>query len=973
MRKALLIALIACMAVCSSVAIAACGKNSYPDYREPAGGVISGPTAGDEFSGNYVVSVVSAGGLPLNGVKVTAKQNGVPVISGMSIGGKVQFTIDPGEYELEVDESTLPEGYYVPEGKEYALAADKAEATVAIPSKIITASSTVVSSYSLGDVIHDFVYTNSDGSKLTLEQAMEGKSAVILNFWYVNCSWCVIEFPYLNESYSQFSDKVSVVALSVQDSVASIAQFKEEKGLSFNMGYDMSKITSKFGVTAFPTTVVVDRYGVIAAIHSEAITNLADWNSLFNTYTSDDYTQTGVSSGTGDDEGDTAEYAKPDSGLKMGDSEQIIGILSGDGAVGKITNVHSETNEDADYAWPWIIDSDSDGDYITASNSNVHYSFAIIYFDISLKAGETFSFEYFTDTEVDNDVLYVIDDTNQLSLGAFSGDTKGWITVENVYTADRDTTFTVGLCYIKDQKSSSGTDTVGFKNICIYDIANSDNTVDQFYSLVNLFDLIDNQYMSGGKYASQMIEYNEDDNFYYINYTDESGNARKSILFAGITITTYWSDTHLGIKSFYPEGTDYASCASSVYHLAYWYASNYAEITSENDLSLEFDFDEGDGEISESLISNYYYALNQQDTLTPVTPGLVAVLKAFIRYFADNVETIGVEIGLSEDQIESIKNGYYEDQWLEFCYYYRHYGAEHEDGVCLETHNPVAGYDWANKLILSLDVEKIKVEDLYTWINGGGLWYSFTPDKSGVYLFYSEVLSLDSDPKIRVMSADGLTTLMEIDDEVRPTVFDDTNTRYNFYYYVELEADVEYRVQLTAPYGHATNYYLYFEYVGESYDFFRVCTTGDGLWIPHINDDGSYDYTSADYDAIDVSLSASDGYYHAIVDNDYGSIVYIDFLNPNYYDIKNNSLLDMINGGKFNLRDYGGEDYTGLLLEYYDKSIAGKDEDDELYGYLPADEKIVEIISDFILTETGDGYETKAWLKFACYYEHFGL
>ena len=55
----------------------------------------------------------------------------------------------------------------------------------------------------------------------------------------------------------------------------------------------MDKKWEKYmGVSAYPTTFVIDRYGIISYRHEGMITNVEDFNKLFEFFTADDYEQT---------------------------------------------------------------------------------------------------------------------------------------------------------------------------------------------------------------------------------------------------------------------------------------------------------------------------------------------------------------------------------------------------------------------------------------------------------------------------------------------------------------------------------------------------------------------------------------------------------------------------------------------------------------------------------------------------------
>ena len=72
-RKLLICLLSAIMAVSVAVLVTACTQKAYLDFINP-----SNPSGGgnEQFTGNYIISVKSLGGLKVNGVKVSAVLNG---------------------------------------------------------------------------------------------------------------------------------------------------------------------------------------------------------------------------------------------------------------------------------------------------------------------------------------------------------------------------------------------------------------------------------------------------------------------------------------------------------------------------------------------------------------------------------------------------------------------------------------------------------------------------------------------------------------------------------------------------------------------------------------------------------------------------------------------------------------------------------------------------------------------------------
>lgn len=144
----------------------------------------------------------------------------------------------------------------------------------------------------LGDVMFDFTVTSTDGVEYTLSELLKEKEAVVLNFWYVECQPCRAEFPYLQEAYEQYSDRIEVLAMNpVNSDEEAIAAFKKELELTFPMFAVDPAWEHAMQLTAYPTTVIIDRYGVISLIHKGSVTSTKVFTDAFEHFVGDDYEQ----------------------------------------------------------------------------------------------------------------------------------------------------------------------------------------------------------------------------------------------------------------------------------------------------------------------------------------------------------------------------------------------------------------------------------------------------------------------------------------------------------------------------------------------------------------------------------------------------------------------------------------------------------------------------------------------------------
>lgn len=944
-KKFLLAALAVCAAVSSTAAIAACTETDYPDFRNPI--IDTPPPGGEVGSVLHTVNVSSSGGLPLGNVQVSVVKDGKTVVSGISKNGKIEAYLLPGEYELKVDEESLPLGYYLPDDADFKIEAPSEDenadknytGTVKLPSRVIPTAADSTKRYGNGDVMHDFGFTASDGERRTLSQLLETKKAVVLNFWYINCKYCNEEFPDLQNAYNSYKDVLEVVALDNQDSAAAIQGYQEKNGYTFPMARDAAGITSRFDVQGFPTTVIIDRYGVVAFRTSGAI-NESTWRALFAKYSSDSYTQD-ITVIPPDGDGDiTYDWKKPD--IAIPDHSQYISLL-GDSFSDKITSITPEVNEeDAPNSWPWAVTDDGDITCLSATNTGADPSFATVYISLQLKKGDIVSYDYNFVNNDRYDMLYVILNSNNRNsaLRKYSGSSDGWRTEEAAYTAPRDESITLAFMFYKTYDSEKETSAENFGKI-----AN--------IRVVNVEDMLKPIDFALAAYDENITEDNivlGDDGFYRIQNTGRDyldGN----LLLVELWQATPWSKNHTGSDYFTTEGS-VMEYPASMYYLSFWEHSDHEE----NDEGLTYSY----LTVKESDFLNEMLNLQNfsESKYLPVTEQLRTILEKFCLMFSTDDRYTGT---------------YTQSEWLEMCYVYRHYNGAHKNGFCSATDDPVKGMTRYNALTASETTPNhVNVKTIYSH-TGGGIYFRYTPSRPGVYRLRSTTRPNAATPEMFVIDSRGkYDTLIAADlsyDAIgKPATF---NGFYGYYYFDSTEAT--YYLQARLDSQTATGEFDFvIEYVGESFDWLRVCSTADGMFIG-IGDNFE---GGTVYGAIPWAWNPAENCYYSYFNNEFGSKIYIDFIHPNYYDSNDHSLYEMIKSGYFNLNGspYFSNNYTTDMLEYYEKAIEGKDKNDPLYGMLEADDKLVSMIAEVFELRggEGDGLDSGYWLSVACYYHHFG-
>ena len=146
-------------------------------------------------------------------------------------------------------------------------------------------------SLNVGDVMYDITVETTDGTQYTISELLKEKDMVMLNFWFANCAYCIQEFPYIDEAYALYKDDIEILALNPFDNAANINYIKDTYGITFPLIYGDGGAVNAFGVTGYPTTVVIDRYGVICMVEAGGRPYTEDWINLFEHFTGDDYEQ----------------------------------------------------------------------------------------------------------------------------------------------------------------------------------------------------------------------------------------------------------------------------------------------------------------------------------------------------------------------------------------------------------------------------------------------------------------------------------------------------------------------------------------------------------------------------------------------------------------------------------------------------------------------------------------------------------
>jgi len=494
-----IIAIVAIIAIIA-VAVVLITKGKGGDADSGASSDTGNSTANKNVgkSVTYTVNLKTAGGMVLSDIDVYVYDSSLSNLENFAAtdeNGNVSFSLpENGDYAITL--SGLPKGYNVE--KSYAF--DGTKADIVLTSSLITEGDISNATLGVGDVMYDMTVTTSDGTKITLSEILSEKKMVMLNFWYTTCQYCVEEFPYMEEAYQMYKDDIEIIAFNHLDDEEAIKSFKSTMGLSFPMASCATTMPqSVFNVSGYPTSIIIDRYGVICMFEAGGITSLRPFVSAFDHFTAEDYEQKLC-----DGIGSLIAQVKPTH--TMDTSENIAAVIN----KGDITVTYRpEEGDSAEYSWPFIIGEKDGVKCIYASNQQIEDSYSILYADVELKKGQAVGFDYLSSTEGASDILYVIVDGEDIyQISGIGGEWKScypWV-------AEADGTYEVALCYMKDEDTNDGDDTVYIKDMRV---VSSDKIDSATYIPREAATTED-----GFEYTYVDIVYNEKDGYYHVGSAD---------------------------------------------------------------------------------------------------------------------------------------------------------------------------------------------------------------------------------------------------------------------------------------------------------------------------------------------------------------------------------------------------------------------------------------------------------------------
>ena len=945
-KRMLSLILALAMVLSLSAMMVGCGED---EKQDPTSGstATTGPSGdnGSEKKTNYTVTVKSRGGLALKGVDVYAySDDAMTEVAGFAAtdeNGLATLSL-PADGTYKIGLESLPKGY----SKEDSYSFKGKAAEIILTSAPVADAELSGASLGLGDVMYDFTVTTSDGETVTLSEVLKEKKMVLLNFWYTTCTYCVAEFPFMEQAYQQFKDDVEVIALNPMDDPSQIAPFKAQHGLSFPMATCPAAWSQTFGLQGYPTSFVIDRYGVISLMEVGGITSLRPFTSMFEHFSAEEYTQKlyeGV--------GSLVSNVKPD--VTMDTSENISAILN-QGEF-EVTYHPENEGEDAEYAWPFVRAEKNGETCLKTSNTEIGASYAILYADVYLEAGQAVGFDYIVSSELGNDVLHII--VNDEAIYSISGNDENaqWKACYPC-VADVAGTYEVALCYIKDDDGDVGEDSVYIKNMRVIDATevDSDTYLPRKAAVAN----------EDGTFTYVDIFLNETDGYYHV------GSVNGPLLLADLMGYTQFSEEQTLWDMTYDggvviDGVDYYEKLEQYYS----YASNSAlngvcTVNAElaqllKDVAAVVGFEDDENEWLK--LCRYYQAYGKDvEQLEDPIAGL-SEFSAFTATEGKNVETNMfyynrpiIPRGMYAKFVPT-KSGVYRitsrnesqhgvEGWI--------FGEGRQELLVYEHDERMYGDDKNVSMLYYMEAGTPYFIDIAFWdvYEYGYIYYDIEYEGADMEVFRLAspgYFTYDSD-------AEGNDMYHVIAGGIDVILGDDG------YYYEDLGKDANGK----QIYGSM----LYCDFAGITPLFSSPVTSvdtvdsnGKPIVIKGMIELGGFDFSKTEYDNYiksfldkhDGDVEATDAYLQAMWGADYE-------VNAAEY------MIEDVFAGKYHGK---GEDMTEAISAYISKMYKGSAE--ERVGCVPVDETLAGILQQLMDKYTFEGVDY-SWKKMCYYYDYLG-
>jgi len=154
------------------------------------------------------------------------------------------------------------------------------------------ASDTLTPGVPMGQEMPEVSYVTLDGATFDTAQVLKEKKAVLINFFRVQCPFCVEEFPIFNELMEEYGDQAAFLALdsSMYDSPEDIKELRDQIGIKIPVAQETEWVLSDIiPYEGYPCTVVLDKNNTLVFYQDYALASADNLKEVFDAILAEDY------------------------------------------------------------------------------------------------------------------------------------------------------------------------------------------------------------------------------------------------------------------------------------------------------------------------------------------------------------------------------------------------------------------------------------------------------------------------------------------------------------------------------------------------------------------------------------------------------------------------------------------------------------------------------------------------------------
>jgi len=95
-----------------------------------------------------------------------------------------------------------------------------------------------------GEIAPEFELPLTNGKHISLREALKGKKGLLVNFWFINCGYCLLEMPEFVELYRNAKD-LEIIAINDTDTPDEIQRFVQKPNYQFPVAMDEGALVAE--------------------------------------------------------------------------------------------------------------------------------------------------------------------------------------------------------------------------------------------------------------------------------------------------------------------------------------------------------------------------------------------------------------------------------------------------------------------------------------------------------------------------------------------------------------------------------------------------------------------------------------------------------------------------------------------------------------------------------------------------------